>query len=108
MYEDQALFAKAYLATNVYFASRVWLDYRIHAASCVERVTRSGGYRGVRRYFLDWFAGYIGPRPVPGKEAIARELRRARRGVAHPNAARIRRSVGRVARFAASWRRRAR
>ena len=96
MYEDQAFFAKAYLATKVFFSSRTWLDYRLHAASCVAEVKRAGGYATVRGYFLDWFAGYIEPRKVPGKEAVRRAIGKARWRLAHPAIARIERRLLRL------------
>lgn len=54
MYEDQAFLAKVYAATDVYVSSRVWVDYRQHARSCVATVSRDGLYQAVRRHFLEW------------------------------------------------------
>ena len=96
MYEDQAFFARAYLATKMFFSSRTWLDYRLHAASCVAEVKRAGGYATVRGYFLDWFGAYIEPRKVPGKEAVRRAIGKARWRLAHPVVARIERRLLRL------------
>ena len=54
MYEDQIFLAKLYLSVPVYFADRVWLDYRQHDNSCVARETRDGRYHKFRRDFLEW------------------------------------------------------
>jgi hypothetical protein len=59
-------------------------------------VKRAGGYADVRGYFLDWFAGYIEPRDVPGKEAVCRAVSKARWRLAHPLAARVERRLRRL------------
>jgi glycosyltransferase involved in cell wall biosynthesis len=89
MYEDQGFFAKMYLTAPVHFSSQVWLDYRLHGESCVATVVRDGRYDEVRRYFLEWFADYIRPRAVPGKEALQRAVRKARFRLNHPRLARV-------------------
>lgn len=73
MYEDQGFLAKLYLASPVWFSSKVWLNYRQHADSCVAEVTRDGRYDEVRQYFLTWFEGYLKDRP----ELATPELRGA-------------------------------
>ena len=89
MYEDQAFFAKVYLACPVHFSGRTWLDYRRHEDSCIEVVVRDGGYGEVRGYFLDWFAQYLAPRSCAGKRAIGHALRKARFRLSHPRLARF-------------------
>jgi glycosyltransferase involved in cell wall biosynthesis len=78
MYEDQGFLNKVYLHAAVYFASRVWLDYRQHPQSCVAEVHRAGQYDEVRGYFLNWFKGYVQDlgRPVDPRvhRALARSL----------------------------------
>jgi glycosyltransferase involved in cell wall biosynthesis len=83
MYEDQAFLAKLYLSSPVYFSSRVWLSYRQHDDSCVAEVTGRGQYHEVRRYFLDWFAGYLASQPRRSRRVTA-ALYRARWRHAHP------------------------
>lgn len=83
MYEDQGFLAKLYIASPVYFSGRVWLSYRQHEASCVAEVTRDGRYHEVRRYFLDWFEGYLAAQPTQSLP-VRRALRRARWQYTHP------------------------
>ena len=77
MYEDQGFLAKLYLSSRVYFSSQVWLSYRQHDDSCVAEVTRNGQYHEVRRYFLDWFAGYLGASRVARAASEPRCIGRA-------------------------------
>lgn len=84
MYEDQGFLAKLYLASPVYFASQVWLDYRQHPQSCVSEVTRGGHYGAVRGYFLDWFDTYLRAQPVAPPAAVRAALDRAHRPYTHP------------------------
>ena len=84
MYEDQGFLAKLYLSSPVYFSSQVWLSYRQHDDSCVAEVTRSGQYHQVRRYFLDWFAGYLAGRPRCSRR-VKSALYRARWRYTHPH-----------------------
>lgn len=83
MYEDQGFLAKLYLSSPVYFSSRVWLSYRQHDDSCVAEVTRSGRYHEVRRYFLEWFTGYLASQPRRSRHVRA-ALYRAHWRYAHP------------------------
>lgn len=83
LYEDQGFLAKLYLSSPVYFSSQVWLSYRQHEDSAVARVTRSGQYHDVRRYFLEWFAGYLASQPHRSRRVSA-ALYRARWRYAHP------------------------
>lgn len=93
MYEDQAFFAKVYLAAPVFFSGRIWLDYRQHGGSCVSTVIRDGRYGEVRGYFLDWLQGYLATCDVPGKAAIARQIERAKWRLAHPVLASVERRL---------------
>jgi len=77
MYEDQAFLAKLYLASPVWFSSKVWLNYRQHADSCVAEVTRDGRYDEVRQYFLTWFEGYLRDRPELNSPELRGALDRA-------------------------------
>jgi hypothetical protein len=88
MYEDQGFFAKLYLCSPVYFSSSVWLNYRQHADSCVAEVTRTGRYHDVRRYFLDWFQGYLASQPNRSLRVRA-ALERARFRYEHPRLYRV-------------------
>lgn len=95
-YEDQAFFAKVYLATSVLFSREVWLDYRQHPDSSVSRTLRQGGYRQTRRRFLDWLAEYVSERGLSGEERIKEAIARAHEGVDRPLWARLaRRMAGR-------------
>ena len=62
MYEDQAFLAKFYLEKVIFFADRIWLDYRVHSGSCVSGVRREGRYGEVRQHFLEWYARYLAGR----------------------------------------------
>jgi glycosyltransferase involved in cell wall biosynthesis len=64
LYEDQAFLAKAYLAGGVYFADRLWLNYRVHDQSCMAVNLRAGNYDKVRRRFLRWLAAYLHRRKI--------------------------------------------
>lgn len=83
MYEDQAFLAKVYLAAPVFFSDRVWLDYRQHDASCVAESKSKGRYEEVRRYFLNWFEGYLSKQSKVDP-AVTASLRRALRPYRHP------------------------
>jgi hypothetical protein len=83
------------LTTPVYFSSKVWLNYRQHADSCVSEVTRGGRYHAVRRYYLDWFAGYLARQPQRFKP-VEKALGRARLAYEHP---RVHRALQRLLRI---------
>ncbi|MGN6499645.1 MAG: glycosyltransferase family 2 protein [Tsuneonella sp.] len=93
MFEDQAFFAKVYLAAPVLFVGDVWLDYRQHPASSVAESFGSGTYAAHRRGFLDWLAGYVASREVDRRGEIEAAIARARRDLERPLAARIRRRL---------------
>jgi glycosyltransferase involved in cell wall biosynthesis len=95
-YEDVAFFAKLFLRCPVWFSSRVWLDYRLHGASCSSAVTPER-YREVRRRFLDWFMGYIDGLALPEKRTIERAVRQARWELDHPAVGRFVRRLRRMA-----------
>lgn len=59
LFEDQAFLAKLYLVAPVYFSGDIWLNYRLHADSCVASVSRSGQEEEVRRFFFQWLANYV-------------------------------------------------
>ena len=103
MYEDQGFLAKLYLTWPVWFSDVLWLDYRQHARSAVATVVRDGGYRQVRRYFLEWFEGYLDDRPEPAppavRAALTRALRPYRRPVVHAVSTAPRRLAGRARRL---------
>lgn len=96
MYEDLSFFAKIYLTADVFFSTRVWLDYRQHADSCVASVTRDGLYLSVRAHFLDWFAAYISERQFRGKAAVESAVRYARWELRHRFVARCVRRARRM------------
>jgi hypothetical protein len=84
MYEDQGFLAKLYLQAPVYFSSKVWLDYRQHAESCVAVTKQQGHYDKVRRYFLNWFSGYLVALLDPAPPVVLKAVRRALRRYQHP------------------------
>ena len=59
LYEDQAFLMKIYLKHPVLVTDALWDKYRIHAGSCVSSVMAAGQYHSVRKYFLEWFSGYL-------------------------------------------------
>jgi glycosyltransferase involved in cell wall biosynthesis len=65
MFEDQAFLAKIYLATPVYFSSRVSLKYRQHPESCMAVAERDGLHNQAEQLFLEWFAAYVRALPEP-------------------------------------------
>lgn len=84
LFEDLAFFAKVYLRAPVLFSSHEWLDYRLHADSCVASVERAGRTDDARRFFFEWFAAYLEPREFPGKTDLVRALSKAQYELAHP------------------------
>ncbi|MGX7896306.1 glycosyltransferase family 2 protein [Tsuneonella sp. HG222] len=86
LYEDQAFYSKAFLATGVLFTDSVWLDYRAHARSNTAQI-QWHEFVATRQRFLDWFEAYLQPRDVVGKSAILARLqaeRRATSGLLRP------------------------
>jgi glycosyltransferase involved in cell wall biosynthesis len=84
LYEDQGFLAKVYLRSPIYVSSSTWLKYRLHDKSCVATVKSAGKYHDVRRYFLNWFEGYVASIPNLD-ERIHVAIRRALRPYRHPN-----------------------
>jgi glycosyltransferase involved in cell wall biosynthesis len=88
LFEDQAFLAKLYLVAPVYFSGDIWLNYRLHADSCVASVSRSGQEEEVRRFFFQWLANYLSRQPrvdIRVHTALGRILWRYR----HPHIYRI-------------------
>ena len=82
-YEDQGFLAKVYLHCPVYFASKVWLDYRQHDTSCMA-LTGPDAYHAARREFLDWFGSYLTTLPGGAPGAVMQAWRRANWPYRHP------------------------
>lgn len=99
-YGDQVLFSKIYLASPVIFSSRVWLDYRQHAASCTSTAHSTGTYAGTRRTFLGWLAEYSQRLSPDRQAAVSKSIARAEWELDHPLYGRVARRV-RSARIAA-------
>lgn len=83
MYEDQAFLAKIYLEESVFVSSQCWDNYRLHPDSCVSTVTRNGQYHDVRRFFFNWFEGYLLEKGIRNSE-IGTALKKAMRPYRHP------------------------
>lgn len=83
LYEDQAFFLKVYLSAAVYFSSEPLLMYRLHPASCVATITKTGKYHQARLYFLEWLERFV---MIPGRvdPRVTSSLRRALRPYRHP------------------------
>lgn len=77
MYEDQALFAKIYLKTAVFLSSQVWIRYRQHNDSIVKTETKSGNYKIIRRFYLEWFRDYLHCQHKNNNQALLEALRSA-------------------------------
>jgi glycosyltransferase involved in cell wall biosynthesis len=84
LYEDQAFLAKLFLAGTIWFSDRVWLDYRLHPASCTSRVNAAGLQPEARRYCLEWFEDYLAGTRYRHDPAIRWALMRALRPYRHP------------------------
>lgn len=67
-YDDQVLFVKASLALRIFSADRIWVDYRLHPASCTSETQRRGDYIARRRQFFIWLQAYL---TLPGIPATA-------------------------------------
>jgi glycosyltransferase involved in cell wall biosynthesis/peptidoglycan/xylan/chitin deacetylase (PgdA/CDA1 family) len=77
-YEDQAFLAKFYLNSTLYFTDSLWSDYRLHPASCMAELSRTGRYDDARRNFLDWFERYLDGSPSGNDVRIRSALANAR------------------------------
>jgi glycosyltransferase involved in cell wall biosynthesis len=58
-FEDQAFLSKIYLERTVYFATKVWLDYRLHEKSCMAETRRAGMQHLAKLRFMTWFDHYL-------------------------------------------------
>jgi glycosyltransferase involved in cell wall biosynthesis len=92
LYDDQGFLGKAYLATPVYVSSRCWDKYRRHPGAVTLSSSRAQ-YASVRRYYLDWYEGYLDATEVLDPR-IRSALRRARWPYRHPRLAAVRRVLG--------------
>ena len=98
LYEDQTFYGKFFLAHPVYLSSRVWLDYRQHADSCVARFwSEDGKYAVARRHYLEWFRTYVAASEASGADRILRSIDRATWELDHPLRARVLRQLSRLA-----------
>lgn len=77
LYEDQAFFAKIFLAETVYISGETWLKYRQHPRSCVAVAENDGSYARARNAYFDWLTAYVethAPSPAVRKALLhARE-----------------------------------
>lgn len=93
LYEDQAFLAKFFLEGTIYFADRVWLDYRLHDQSCTSWVHREGLGAEVRGHCLEWFEVYLAATRHRFDPRIRLALMRALRPYRHPHLSTIGRRV---------------
>ena len=77
-FEDSACFGKLLLAAPVYFSSRIWVDRRIHEASCTVTTRREGRYPAMRAAFLRWYVEYLKGCDAPRRKAVLRAVRHTR------------------------------
>lgn len=80
LYEDQALYAKIFLAERVYVTSGYWSRYRQHPASTCAVAMKEGTYHDemphpMRLYFLQWLEAYLREKEIDNGK-IWRLLRR--------------------------------
>jgi len=78
VYEDQAFFSKLLARYPAFVAAETWDRYRQHPASCYAVSKATGGRERARRYFLEWFRGYLRQQGLAGGpvwEAVHAELR---------------------------------
>lgn len=59
LYEDQGFLTKLYLSRTMYFADKIWINYRLHDGQCVAQARDTGSYDYVRSHFLDWLQTYV-------------------------------------------------
>jgi glycosyltransferase involved in cell wall biosynthesis len=77
MYEDQAFLCKVYLREMVYVSSACHNKYRQRPSSLVSSVVDSGKYHMVRKYYLQWFDGYLKSQRTPYRK-VKSLLRKAK------------------------------
>lgn len=59
VYEDYAFFSKVLLRYPTYVSGETWDYYRQREDSCYAVAKATGTRERARRYFLDWFRGYL-------------------------------------------------
>lgn len=96
MFEDQAWYAKMFLAGPVLVVTRSWERYRIHEDSCCAVARRAGKTSDARRDYLDWLAGYL-QTIGNASPTLHAALRQALRPYRHPRLHRLEELVTRVA-----------
>jgi glycosyltransferase involved in cell wall biosynthesis len=64
LFEDQALLAKVFVDSPVYFSDKICLLYRQLSDSMSTTSRASGKHRVAKTHFYDWVVGYVGT--VPG------------------------------------------
>jgi glycosyltransferase involved in cell wall biosynthesis len=84
LYEDQVFLAKLYLTSPVYFSDNVWLNYRLHADSCMAEAKSQGRYHEVRLHFLNWLEAYLRTMTQPPDRRVFAALRHALWPYRHP------------------------
>jgi hypothetical protein len=84
LYEDQAFLAKFFLEGTIYFDDRIWLDYRVHEASCTAWVNAAALQPDARRYCLEWFETYLNGTRFKYDPRIRLALALALRPYRHP------------------------
>jgi len=77
LYEDQAFFAKIFLAATVFISGKSWLKYRQHPHSCMSVAAGDGTSGRERERYFDWLTRYAEGRHASA--GILRALERARR-----------------------------
>jgi GT2 family glycosyltransferase len=95
MHDDQAFFAKVFLATPVFRSARCVARYRQHADSCYTRAKREGTRAAAERRFVGWLAGYLRPH-LAAQPALRRALARRRRRLRHPRLAALQATAARA------------
>jgi glycosyltransferase involved in cell wall biosynthesis len=78
VYEDQGFFSKLLLRYPAYLSAETWDRYRQHPESCYAVSKATGAREIARRYYLNWFRGYLRQENAangPLWQAIRAELR---------------------------------
>lgn len=85
LYEDQAFFLKLYSHATLFFAERIWLDYRQHPDSCTAMGIAEGLGWEARRHCLEWFETYLKSTRYRYDARVRFALMRALRPYRHPH-----------------------
>lgn len=93
LYEDQAFLTKLYLNATIMFSDRVWLDYRIHPASCTQSGIRDGLGWNARQYCLEWLEAYLAKSSRRHDPRIRWALFKALRPYRHPHVTKLGRAL---------------